>query len=897
MHVSGNDVLKSPSARSIRALVGGMLMFFAPGVFGVTPAMVSGAAAVKPGVMPIPQVPVRFERNDGQVHPEVHYLTRGRGYTLFLTGTEAVLSLAGDRAAGQPAAVVRMRFVGADPEVPVRGVAAQTEKRNYLIGNDPARWHTNVPTFSDVAYDHLYPGVDLVFHSARQALEYDFIVKPGTRPETITMQITGGELHIDERGNLVINAGGRELVQQAPLVYQVIDGKRELVTGRFILKDNSHVGFQVAAYDAARELVIDPVISYSTLYGGSGDDSGKAIAVNTTGIYITGETDSIDFPTSTGTFQPLEAANTEAFVVKLDSFGASVQYSTYLGGNDDDSGAGIAVDSSGNAIVTGATLSADFPTLNANDSICGSGSSCDGGVSDAFVTKLNAAGDGLVFSTFLGDSAEDSGTAIAVDTTGNAYVGGQTFSGGFPKQSAYQSTYGGSGDGFVSKFSSTGLLTYSTFLGGSNEDSVSGIAVDGVGSAYVTGVTFSTDFPKTAGAFQQTQSGAGDAFVTKFSTAGNSVTYSTYLGGINFDRGFGIGVDASGNAYVTGATVSVDFPTANPVQSAHATGGTTRDAFITKVNSTGTDLTWSTFIGGDGTDVGNAIAVSSAGLAFVAGQTLAPDFPVSNAMQPYLLGSSDAFVVGMTSAGALSYATYLGGTGTDLASGIALDAANVAHIVGQAARPDTTPLTTNQIADAYAGSDAVTFPSVQALQSSLRGTSDAFIARIATTSSADLKVTKTDNSISSVIAGTAYTSTVTVTNNGPNIANDIVVVDTQPISFDLPLPLTVNSASASQGTCSEADNVVVCNLGNLTSGASATVDLSYTPDTAGDYTRTALIVRALESDPVLDDNLATIVTRVVSSGGGGGAMPPVLLAILGGWLPLCQRLYRKPLSR
>ncbi|KAF0192362.1 MAG: hypothetical protein FD165_987 [Gammaproteobacteria bacterium] len=816
--------------------------------------------------------PLRFERNDGQVSAQVRYLARGRGYTLFLARDEVVWSLAGDAdPATNQSASVRLRFVGADPAPPVEGRGLQPEKRNYLTGSHPDAWHTGVPVFDTVVYRALYPGINLVFHGEGNAAEYDFVVNPGARTDAIRLQFDGATVAIDERGNLVLRSAGRTLVQHAPVVYQNIAGARVSVDGRFVLKARNQVGFDIASYDVAYPLIIDPVISYATVYGGSGVDVGRGIAVNATGIYITGETDSIDFPTSTGTTQALHAGNKDVFVLKLNPGGSRV-YATYLGGSGDDVGNGIAIDSAGNAFVTGDTTSSNFPLASPRDGVCGSGSGCDGGLSDAFVAKLNTAGNALVFSTYHGGSSADSGAAIAVDGTGNAYVGGETASGGFPTASPFQGAIGGAKDGFVSKFSSTGVLTYSTFLGGAGDDSVTGVAVDGSGNAYVTGATFSGDFPKTAGAYQEFPAGAGDAFVTKLGSAGSSLVYSTYLGGINFDRSYAITVDGSGNAYVTGATISLDFPTLNPAQATHATSGITRDAFVTKLNATGTALSYSTFLGGAGIDIGNAIAVDASGNAFVAGQTVSPGFPLKNVMQGYLLGDSDAFVVNLSSSGALVYSTFLGGPGSDTAFGIALDAANVAHVVGQTLRSDATPAPDSQIADTYAGSDLLKFPSVTAIQASLRGTSDAFVVRIAPTQSADLAVTKTDNATSSVIAGQPYTSTVTVTNRGPNTADEIMLVDTYPVSFDEPLSLTVNSAVPSQGTCTLVQRVVVCELGVLAGNASASVLLTYVPAGAASYTRAALIASASESDPVLTNNLASITTRVVSAGGGGGGV-------------------------
>lgn len=816
-------------------------------------------------------LPLRFERNDGQAAAPVRYLARGGGYTLFLTPDGMVWSLA-----GAPRMAVRLRFAGAVAAPRIEGRRPLPEKRHYLTGGDPAAWRTDVPVFDEVTYRALYDGIDLVFHAGRDRPEYDFVVRPGARPEVIELRIDGATATINARGDLVLASGGRELVQRAPVIYQDIDGQRVSVAGRFVLRAPDRIGFEIAAYDATQALVIDPVISYATTFGGGGVDIGRATAVNATGIYMTGETAStVDFPATFGAVQSSTGGgSTDAFVVKLNPNGSGVQYATYLGGNGDDVGNSIAIDSAGNAYVTGQTTSANFPTQGTVDTVCGTGSDCNGGLADAFVAKLNTAGSALVFSTYLGGSAADSGAAIAVDSAGNAYVGGETASGGFPTAAPFQPAIGGARDGFVTKVSgTTGAMMYSTFLGGASDDGVTAIAVDGSGSAYVTGVTFSSGFPKTSGVFQETAPGFGDAFVAKLNPAGNSLAYSTYLGGASFERAFGIAVDGSGNAYVTGSTTSIDFPTQNPLQVLHASGGVTRDAFVTRLNATGTALTYSTFLGGEGIDVGNAIAVDVSGNAFVAGQTVSPDFPVRNAMQGYLIGESDAFVAHLSESGALIYSTFLGGAGADTAFGIALDTANVAHLAGQTSRAGASQAPDSQIADLYAGSNTlIPFPSVGAIQGSLRGDGDAFMARVATTLSADLAVTKIDNSTSTVIVGQPYTSTVTVTNKGPNSANEIVLVDSYPVSFEEPLSMTVNDATPSQGSCEIDLRVVVCALGTLAGNAAATVALTYVPAEASPHTRVALVARASESDPDATNNLASITTRVVTTGSGGGAI-------------------------
>jgi len=663
------------------------------------------------------RLPLHFEANQGQTHQDVRFLARGPGYSLYLTAGEAVLVLAKpnpdakrdlrstpERPGAQPRGtpvVVRMSLVGAASKPLVSGLDELPGKANYLIGK-PAKWRTNVPTYAKVHYREVYPGIDLVYYGNQRQLEYDFVVSPGANPERIVLGFQGAErLEINAEGELVLHATGEVIRQRAPVIYQVIDGVRTNIEGRYVLKDAHRVGFQVAAYDPSRPLVIDPTLVYATYLGGSGWDYGVGIAVDAAGsAYVTGSTSSTDFPTA----NPLQAAKAgfqNAFVTKLNPTGSALVYSTYLGGSGADVGVGIAVDAAGAAYVTGQTSSTDFPTVNPLQAAYGGGS-------DAFVSKLDAAGSALLYSTYLGGSGSDSGYGIAVDTLGNAYVTGETRSTDLPTTpGAIQTTYGGScvncvGDAFVTKLDATGsALVYSTYLGGSSGDEGFGIAVDAAGSAYVTGGTGSADFPTTAGAFQTTY-GGGDAFVTKLNATGTALVYSTYLGGSRGDGGFGIAVDAAGSAYVTGATTSIDFPTANPLQAAYGGGGIYggADAFVTKLNATGTALVYSTYLGGSGNDYGSGIAVDAAGSAYVTGATNSTDFPTANPSQAAYGGGvpegggnygSDAFVSKLDATGsALLYSTYLGGSDNEYGRGIAVDTAGAAYVTGFTKSTDFT---------------------------------------------------------------------------------------------------------------------------------------------------------------------------------------------------------------
>jgi hypothetical protein len=534
----------------------------------------------------------------------------------------------------------------------------------------------------------VYPGIDLVFRGTREALEYDFLLAPGADPGAIALRFQGAEdLSIDPHGDLVITTAVGELVHRAPVIYQEVGGDRREVSGAYRL-DGDRVGFALGPYDPARPLIIDPVVlAYSTLLGGSDFDGGRSIAVDLYGhAYVTGFTESPDFPTTAGAFDRTHNGEADAFVTKLTPNGAALTYSTFLGGSGTDQGLGIAVDGAGAAYVTGFTDDADidFPTTpGAFDR------THQAGPDDAFVSKLTPTGAALAYSTFLGGSGTDQGSGIAVEA-GMAYVTGLTVDAAtdFPTTpGAFDQTHnGGFTDAFVTKVGLTGAaLGYSTFLGGSGGDNGFGIAVDEAGAAYVAGGTqdADTDFPTTAGAFDQTHNGpaeAADAFVTKVGPTGAApLAYSTFLGGSDRDFGSGIAVDGVGAAYVTGLTDSTDFPTtAGAFDQTH---NEESDAFVTKVGPTGAaPLAYSTFLGGSGSEGGSGIAVDGVGAAYVAGGTDSTDFPTTaGAFDQTHNEETDAFVtkVGATGAAPLGYSTFLGGSEFEAGTGIAVDGAGV----------------------------------------------------------------------------------------------------------------------------------------------------------------------------------------------------------------------------
>jgi len=619
------------------------------------------------------KVPLSFEANRGQLDSRVKYMSKGSGYGIYLTGDEAVLALTKRDCAGQQLhtaqrpvvvrdhegceqekTVVTMRLAGNAPANPV-GEELLPGTANYFVGSDPAAWRSGVPTYAKVRYGNVYPGVDLVYYGNQRQLEYDFAVAPNADAKTIRMQFTGvNKMKIDGDGDLILSATNGDIAFRKPVVYQDQNGRRELVAGRFKLGKRHTVGFVLNDYDRSKPVIIDPVLAYSTYLGGSGKagDVGLGIAVDSSGdAYVTGQTDSSDFPLTAGSYQQSnESTSTtaySAFVTKMNATGTALVYSTYLGGSGNTEAVGIAVDGTGNAYVTGHTFSSNFPTTSGAFQTTSSASSSD---YVAFVTKLNATGTALVYSTVLGGSGNGGGTG----------------------------------------------------------ETTSGIVVDGLGNAYVTGYTYSSNFPVTTGAFQTTNaanaSGIQGGFVSKLNATGSALVYSTFLSGSGHngigDNPAAIAIDSYGDAYVTGATGSSNFPvTTGAYLTTNPAGTNQTTAFVSELNAAGTALVYSTYLGGSKSASGNAIVVSGSGDAYIAGDALYTDFPVTTGAyqtsnNAAAESTTNAFVTELNASGTgLVYSTWLGGSGAainaeihsgDVAGGIALDESGDAYVTGTA---------------------------------------------------------------------------------------------------------------------------------------------------------------------------------------------------------------------
>jgi uncharacterized repeat protein (TIGR01451 family) len=884
-------------------------------------------------------LPLIFEPNQGQFNldsadPRAKFVTRGSGYSLFLGSEGAILSMVSrnrattdgsttdgsrqDRSkAGAAMAHVdslQMKLAGANPNARVTGADPLPGKSNYFLGNDPAKWRRSVPQFARVRYENIYPGINLVFYGNQGRLEYDFQVEPGSDPAQAELEFSGAKQLQIKDGALVIESTGGTVQLQAPRVYQEIAGREQPVEGSFALRGANHAGFTIGSYDHSRKLVIDPILTFSTYFGGSGDELATSVAVDGSfNIYLTGSTTSPNLPTTAGLFQTTLAAGAtqNVYIAKitpaLGSAVAFLDYVTYLGGNGTDAPVGINVDSAGDPFVAGTTSSSNFPTTvtNAYQSVP------EVAGTHVFVTELSSGATALLYSSYLSGNGTDTASGMTIDASGYVYVTGTTTSSDvatttdqfpastLPQALPFQISPRAPIQFFVTKVNTnaprTGSIAYSTYFGGGNFDTTApvavggGIAVDTNGNVYFTGTTnflytgcsgcSSTDFP-ILNAYQPCLDQAppvlivnppsctystttppldSDAFVAKLNpnaVQGEQLIWSTYVGGTGTDSGAGIGLDTgAANVYIVGTTNSTDIATAiaslntsasyqscldQPVNPTIGTACTPpagtpppNDAFVARLSnptpSTTTiqnnvSLNYFSYLGGSGNEAGLAITVDSASGALVTGSTQSTDFPVfpASTIQSTLTGAQDAFMARLNTAAVVgqtngSWATYFGGNSTDGStvltegSGVALDVNQTAYFAG-----DTNSATLQ-----------VALP----LETTNNGGYDAFVTQLGSRFSLSLNgVLTLGTNQTFVDAGNQATFTYTITNNGPDPAPNITILDN--ISSTVTgVPLTFVSASAGSGTCGggSTNASVSCTLPTLQSGATATVTIVLTP--------------------------------------------------------------------
>jgi hypothetical protein len=733
-------------------------------------------------------LPIRFERSDAS-----EFRSHGSHQTVVLkTGAATILA---------PSGSIRMTFPGSRSVPPVAD-DSQPSIANYFLGSNPANWRTNVPAYSRVRYRNLYPGIDLVFYGNAGKIEYDFAVSPGADPSPIRIALEGArQISLTEHGDLAIITAGAEIAFLKPRIYQDSGNARHTVAGRYQLM-NGTVRLKLGRYDRSLPMIIDPALTYASFFGGTGDETAYAVATDPSGnMYIAGSTSSTDLPGATSQFG---GGFFDGFVAKFSPAGALL-YSTYLGGSGDEQAYGLAVDSQGNAYMTGYTTSTNFPVTQGayGGRLIGS--------RNAFVAKLNPAGTSLLYSSYLGGSGSDTGYGIAVDGSGDMFITGSTSSTNFPVSAgAYRGAYsGGSSDAFVTALNTSGSsLLYSTYLGGSDQDQAYAIALDARGDAYVAGETLSADFPNTPGLIQAAENGSYDGFVAALNPSGTALIYSTFLGGTLDDYACGIAVDSSGNAYVSGYTGSTNFPHTSGVLQPGNAGG--YDAFVTKINPSGTALVYSTYLGGSGDDYALPIAVDSGGNAYITGDTTSTDFPITaDAAQSSALGAYAAFVAVLNSdASALWYGTYLGGSASQTGWGIALSPTQQVIAVGYTASSDF-PVTTN------------------AFQATLAGATDAFVAEFSAVTLPMLSIAKTHTG-NFTQGQTGATYSVIVSNSATTGQTSGAVTVTEIV----PAGLTLASMAGTGWSCPAGGNTCTRN-GPLSAGSAyppitVTVNVSQT---------------------------------------------------------------------
>jgi len=650
------------------------------------------------------QLPLSFEANRGQAPGAIDFVAHGQGFTLSFSKGEALFSFPGESGS------LHLSISGA-AAVPAKPGELLPGQVNYFRGTDERQWLRNIPTYRSITYSNLLPGIDLRYYGNQRRLEYDFVIAPGADPKTIRLELDGSrQLLVANDGSIIVHGDGRDLKWQPPVSYQIINGSRREIRSHYILTGANQFSFKVGAYDTTKPLIIDPVLGYSTYLGGHGQDTVADIALDNEGhAFVTGSAGSVSFPTSPGSYRPTSPSGYEGFVSKLSIDGSRLLYSTFL---DSTEPQGIAVDSSGNAYIAGSVQAGrTIPTRNAYHA-------SPYGKLDAFLLKLNASGSDLIYSTYFGGNQDDSAASVAV-YNGTPYVYGWTTSGNLPLQSASQTQLAGSLDAFLARFSADGRsLIFSTYLGGTDTELPADLAVDTNGNAYVTGQTASLDFPTT------NHIGAVDdlmAFVTKYSSSAN-LEYSTTVNGtagadLNGFTPTGIAVDSNGNTYLTG-NGGPGFPTTSGAVNTTSQCGGNCELRAVKLNAAGDALIYSAAFGGDTDDQANDIAIDSFGNAFVTGYTYSKNLPLANALQSQLnkgapggcggpeapnADCSDAFVTELNSSGsALLFSSYLGGAHIDI--GVALKWWSGRLFVTGNTQSTNFPVTANAFQKTFSGS-------------------------------------------------------------------------------------------------------------------------------------------------------------------------------------------------
>jgi len=927
-------------------------------------------------------VPLMFEANQGQADGQIKYLSHGSNYSVYLKAGGMLLALHPSGTAHSATAsaaipeqnrlyaspihqrvkaarkrsktVIAVDLVGAARNPRIAGEDRLVTKVNYFIGRDPSKWRRNVPTYSRIRYSNVYSGIDLVYYGNNHKIEYDFDLAPGADPAKIQFSVAGADsLAVDSQGKLVLTKAGETLEFQMPVIYQEIAGKKALVTGTYTLRDATHVGFVVGNYDRTKPLVIDPVLVYSSFLGGSSDNFGLGVAVDSLGrALVTGITDSPDFP-------PISTPGPSQFQMFLSKFGAagsSLLFTDYFGGTSGgDEPYAVALDGDGNVYIAGCSTSSDFPLVS--DVPPGPYHSTFSGSQDAFLVKFTGDGSSIVYSTYfgganltsIGGSVSQIGTSVSVDSTGEAVVAGFTTATDFPTTTdAYQSAvfadqFNNWGEyGFVTKFAPDGAsLIYSTYLAGSTYNVSScdgcfpmslimGAATDADGNAYVTGWTNTADFPTTEGAFIESSPAdplSDIGFVSKLTTSGD-MAYSTYLGGTASELN-AIAVDGDGSAYVTGyASADDGFPT-NITAICDPSAVACNGVVVAKLAADGASPAYSTFLGTSNNMMGQAIQVDADGNAFVVGSDV--QFDLWKPIEQYV-GNGDVVIAEVDSTGStLLMSTFLGGQGLDTAAdSLAIDADGAVYVTGVTESSDF-PVTPSAFQTTLSGQTGAFIakidpttngPAVAMVPYSLQfasqdvgTTSGSQTSILRNMSSSSLTITnknitgdfaETDDCGATVAAASQCTftisftpaasgersgtltvsddgksQTVTLTGTGTDVSPQ-VIVSPSTLSFE---PLSVGTTSSSQivtfiNNGNEA--VVVSEVqvtgaftnsgsdcGSVPAQSSCTVEISFAPTVAGPLTGAVTFANSAGADPMIvslqGDGLDFVTTSPSSS--------------------------------
>ena len=625
--------------------------------------------------------PLRFE--PAADTGSLQFIARGPRFRYSFSGNQATFQNGGRQ--------FRLRFQGADQGAKIEPIQKLSSTTGLFFGNDPSGWRPEISNYGRLQVSNLYRGIDLVYYGNEGELEYDLTVKPGADARNIRLRLDGSRAHVDRDGNLI--AG---LIQKRPIAYQVsANGSKIPVESRYRKNADGSYGFVLGEYDRERELVIDPVLTFSLYLSGGNQDVAQSIGLDQIGyLYVAGTTYSTNFPTASG-IQTSNGGGTDIFVTKIDpnaKAGEQVVFSTYLGGTANETLGGMAVGPAGDIYLTGTTLSSNFPTENPAQTALD-------GTSDAFVVWINTSRK-LGYSTYLGGAKDETGVGITFNSKGRIFVTGGTESTDFPTANPFQSATGGRQDAFIAEYepslSGKATLVFSSYLGGSGWDIGRGIALAADGTVWIAGGTYSFNFPLRGASYQNFYRGNGDAFVAHINTSAGSsgLEYTTFLGGSDQEEATNVAINAAGQVVFSGWTISETFPvTANGMQTTYGGNGNT---FVSVLDlskpARSEQLVYSTFFGGSGPTIPSDLKQDAAGNLYLTGMTLAAGLPTTkNAAQAAYDGTLDAFVLEFNPATAgtagISYLSYLGSDGLQVGNGVAFDTKDNIYVVGYTSGP------------------------------------------------------------------------------------------------------------------------------------------------------------------------------------------------------------------